>query len=112
MKEIGSIFPLYEKTASPPALPRREGAGVLNGENDSLSEEKFVSEPAPSLRGRAGGEAVLLSFCREAIYLIASKELSHGKKVMLPKYRTQITFNLDAVIYVDNKEIYTVRFGI
>ena len=55
MKEIGSIFPLYERTASPPALPRREG-----------------------------GEAAFLSFCREAIYLIASKELSHGQKVMLP----------------------------
>ena len=46
-----------------------------------------VNESAPSLRGRAGGEAVFLfSFCREAIYLIASKELSRGKKVMLPKY--------------------------
>ncbi len=70
---------------------------MLNGERAKLSEEKFVSEPAPSLRGksdvdnigvcvRAGGEAAFLSFCREAIYLIASHELSHGKKALLPKY--------------------------
>ena len=44
--------------ASPPALPRREGAGVLNGESDKLSGKRLVSEPAPSLRGRAGGEAI------------------------------------------------------
>ena len=43
--------------ASPPALPRREGAGSLNGENDKLSDKGLATEAAPSIRGRAGGEA-------------------------------------------------------
>ena len=46
-------------SASPPALPRREGAGALNRESDKELEEKLVIESAPSLRGRAGGEAIL-----------------------------------------------------
>ena len=56
MKEIGSIFPLYDKC-------QESGA-----HNNVLSGRK------------------LLSFCREAIYLIAKKEMANGKKVMLPKY--------------------------
>ena len=56
MKEIGSIFPLYDKC-------KESGA-----HNNVLSGRK------------------LFSFCREAIYLIAKKEMANGKKVMLPKY--------------------------
>ncbi len=56
MKEIGSIFPLYDKC---------QGSGT---HNNMLSGRK------------------LFSFCREAIYLIAKKEMANGKKVMLPKY--------------------------
>ena len=52
-------FPSNQLSASPPALSRREGAGVLNGERDKELEEKLVIESAPSLRGRAGGEAIL-----------------------------------------------------
>ena len=56
-------------TASPPALPRREGAAnalkeqsskdnVISGlYKDCTSSEFAHSAPAPSLRGRAGGEA-------------------------------------------------------
>ena len=50
-------FPANQLSASPPALPRREGAGALNRESDKELEEKLVIESAPSLRGRAGGEA-------------------------------------------------------
>ena len=56
MKEIGSIFSLYDKC---------QGNGVRNN----------------VLNGRK-----LFSFCREAIYLIAKKEMANGKKAMLPKY--------------------------
>ena len=56
MKEIGSIFPLYDKC-------KESGA-----HNNVLSGRK------------------LFSFCREAIYIIAKKEMANGKKVMLPKY--------------------------
>lgn len=56
MKEIGSIFPLYEK--------RHEG--------DSLNDV---------MEGRE-----LVSFCREALYLIAHRESAAGKRVMLPEY--------------------------
>ena len=56
MKEIGSIFPLYDKC-------QRSGT-----HNNVLSGRK------------------LFSFCREAIYLIAKKEMANGKKAMLPKY--------------------------
>ncbi len=52
-------FPANQLSASPPALPRREGAGALNRESDKELEEKLVIESAPSLRGRAGGEAIL-----------------------------------------------------
>ncbi len=97
MKEIGSIFPLYEKTASPPALahtpmlstsdfPRREGADSLTEHPIENILQTPLNTPAPSLRGRAGGEAAFLSSCREAIYLIAKKEMANGKKAMLPKY--------------------------
>ena len=49
-------------TASPPALPRREGAGMLNGEKHSINtKEVSVIESAPSLRGRAGGEAIAIT---------------------------------------------------
>ena len=41
--------------ASPPALPRREGAGMLK-------DDCHVGSPAPSLRGRAGGEAATRLF--------------------------------------------------
>ena len=62
--EIENLTPA---TASPPALPRREGA-------DSNMEDwlSFITNcyhdiafrlPAPSLRGRAGGEATLLWLC-------------------------------------------------
>ena len=48
-------------TASPPTLPRREGAANALRESvsnkDNLSVESAHSTPAPSLRGRAGGEA-------------------------------------------------------
>jgi hypothetical protein len=53
--------------ASPPALPRREGAGVLWGYDFLLFVIVNVflpipiAESAPSLRGRAGGEAVYLT---------------------------------------------------
>ena len=56
MKEIGSIFPLYDKC-------QRSGT-----HNNVLSGRK------------------LFSFCRETIYLIAKKEMANGKKAMLPKY--------------------------
>lgn len=56
MKEIGSIFSLYDKC---------QGSGACNN----------------VLSGRK-----LFSFCREAIYLIAKKEIANGKKAMLPKY--------------------------
>lgn len=56
MKEIGSIFPLYDKC-------QESGA-----HNNVLSGRK------------------LFSFCREAIYIIAKKEMANGKKAMLPKY--------------------------
>lgn len=56
MKEIGSIFPLYDKC---------QESGT---HNNVLSGRK------------------LFSFCREAIYLVAKKEMSNGKKAMLPKY--------------------------
>ena len=56
MKEIGSIFPLYDKC---------QGSGT---HDNALSGRK------------------LFSFCREAIYLIAKKEMANGKKAMLPKY--------------------------
>ena len=56
MKEIGSIFPLYERP---------------------------LTRPSDTLSPRGEG---LLSFCREAIYLIAYNEKENGKKVMLPKY--------------------------
>ena len=56
MKEIGSIFPLYERP---------------------------LTRPSDTLSPRGEG---LLSFCREAIYLIANNEMVNGKKVMLPKY--------------------------
>ena len=56
MKEIGSIFPLYGKC---------QGSGT---HNNVMSGRK------------------LFSFCREAIYLIAKKEMANGKKAMLPKY--------------------------
>ncbi len=46
-------------TASPPALPRREGAA--NAIMDTPSNESAHSTPAPSLRGRAGGEAEFAS---------------------------------------------------
>ena len=46
-------------TASPPALPRREG--VANAIMDTPSNESAHSTPAPSLRGRAGGEAEFAS---------------------------------------------------
>ena len=58
MKEIGSIFPLY--TASPPALPRREGAGVLNGVSKIFSMGCSVYESAPSLRGKSDVDNILL----------------------------------------------------
>jgi len=52
-------------TASPPSLPRREGAAnalkVSVSNKDNLSVESAHSTPAPSLRGRAGGEAEGLS---------------------------------------------------
>ena len=56
MKEIGSIFPLYDRC-------QESGA-----HNNVLSGRK------------------LFSFCREAIYLIAKKEMTNGIKAMLPKY--------------------------
>ena len=56
MKEIGSIFPLYDNC---------QGSGT---HNNVMSGRK------------------LFSFCREAIYLIAKKEMANGKKAMLPKY--------------------------
>ena len=48
-----AVLPANIKTASPPALSRREGAGVLNGERDKTLEERLVSESAPSLRGKS-----------------------------------------------------------
>ena len=48
-----------ETTASPPALPRREGAA--SALKDTPSNEYAHSIPAPSLRGRAGGEAEIAS---------------------------------------------------
>ena len=50
--------------ASPPALPRREGAAsVARPLSDSLSFSP-LSEPAPSLRGRAGGEATITALIK------------------------------------------------
>jgi CheY-like chemotaxis protein len=52
-------------TASPPTLPRREGAANALKESvsnkDNLSVESAHSTPAPSLRGRAEGEAEFAS---------------------------------------------------
>ena len=76
MKEIGSIFAWPQQSYD--LLPHK-------GQGDS--SEHSVSCPPLPLTGKGLGKGVvLLSFCREAIYLIASKELSRGKKAMLPKY--------------------------
>ena len=48
------------KLASPPALPRREGAA--NALKEQSQNDSAIIESAPSLRGRAGGEAVLLVY--------------------------------------------------
>ena len=45
--------------------------------------ERPLTRPSDTLSPRGEG---LLSFCREAIYLIAYNEKENGKKVMLPKY--------------------------
>ena len=45
--------------------------------------ERPLTRPSDTLSPRGEG---LLSFCREAIYLIANNEMVNGKKVMLPKY--------------------------
>ena len=52
--------------ASPPALPRREGADSTMRDTLIIINYKFSLSisfrlPAPSLRGRAGGEAVLFT---------------------------------------------------
>ena len=60
----------FFKAASPPALPRREGAGMRKGILSKIilnvhSLPLPLRTPAPSLRGRAGGEAtslILLQF--------------------------------------------------
>lgn len=56
MKEIGSIFPLCGK--------RHDGSP----HNNVMVDRKLVS------------------FCREALYIIAKKESAAGKRVMLPRY--------------------------
>ncbi len=46
--------------ASPPALPRREGAA--NAPKEQSQDDSVITESAPSLRERAGGEAAMRLF--------------------------------------------------
>ena len=66
-----AVLPANIKTASPPALPRREGADSITSFSSNSLSLSLLSAPAPSLRGksdvdnigvcvRAGGEASLL----------------------------------------------------
>ena len=89
MKEIGSIFPLYERPLTRPS-------DTLSPKGEGEVSNTPLLEPSQAIKGniflapwgedaRRAGEG-RLSFCREAIYLIAKKEMANGKKVMLPKY--------------------------
>ena len=86
MKEIGSIFPWPLSRPSDPLSPNGEGEvsnPPLLKPSQAIKGNIFLAPWGEDARRVGEGH---LSFCREAIYLIASHELSHGKKAMLPKY--------------------------
>ena len=82
-----AVLPANIKTASPPALSRREGAGVLNGERDKTLEERLVSESAPSLRGKSDVDniGVCVRAGGEAITLHSHQGLTYGGFVLSPE---------------------------
>ena len=86
MKEIGSIFAWPLSRPSDTLSPKGEGKVCNNPlweSSQAIKGNIFLAPWGEDARRVGEGQ---LSFCREAIYLIASKELSHGKKAMLPKY--------------------------
>ncbi len=91
MKEIGSIFSLAEGKVRNCEADELANNVSLKGNPSQAIKCNLNLAPWGEDAHRAGeglggcGEG-RLSFCREAIYLIASHELSHGKKAMLPKY--------------------------
>ena len=85
--KLVAVLPANIKTtASSPALSRREGAGVLNGERDKTLEERLVSESAPSLRGKSDVDniGVCVRAGGEAITLHSHQGLTYGGFVLSP----------------------------
>ena len=89
MKEIGSIFAWHERPLTRPS-------DTLSPKGEGEVSNTPLLEPSQAIKGniflapwgedaRRAGEG-RLSFCREAIYLIANNEMANGKKAMLPKY--------------------------
>ena len=87
--------------ASPPALPRREGA-------DSITNSTKYCLPAPSLRGRAGGEAVFRKTYFALLEGVLPLPVGTKGEISLPLSSDYLNRPCQKVDYENGKEALTL----
>ena len=82
-----AVLPANIRTASPPALPRREGADSITSFSSNSLSLSLLSAPAPSLRGKSDVDniGVCVRAGGEAITLHSHQGLTYGGFVLSPE---------------------------